>query len=302
MASNPPPASPTPALPTCPTCPDLPNFAEQPYVETDRNRGHPAVASDYAVGAEGFSLFTTDFPPDEFAARRAVVYDKIGNKAMAVLRGEPSPAGYTRFRQSNEFYYLTGIEVPRAYVLLDGSTRRTSLYLPKRNARREASEGKSSRPTTPTKFSASAGSMQSSDRLARRASRWRVVAGRAPALHAFSPAESTAMSRDLAQRAITDRAADPFDAAPSREAQLVQTLRTRFPAFEIRDLSPTLDAMRLIKSPRERALITKATRLSGLALMEAMRSTEPGIYEYELDAMASTSSTVMAHRATRITR
>ena len=52
---------------------------------------------------EGFSLFTTDFPPEEFAARRAVVYDKIGNKAMAVLRGEPSPAGYTRFRQSNEF-------------------------------------------------------------------------------------------------------------------------------------------------------------------------------------------------------
>ncbi|HEX8566044.1 MAG TPA: M24 family metallopeptidase [Pyrinomonadaceae bacterium] len=44
--------------------------------------------------------------------------------------------------------------------------------------------------------------------------------------------------------------------------------------------------MRLIKSPREIALITKATRLSGLALMEAMRSTVPGITEYELDAMA----------------
>jgi Xaa-Pro aminopeptidase len=44
--------------------------------------------------------------------------------------------------------------------------------------------------------------------------------------------------------------------------------------------------MRLIKSQREIALITKATRLSGLALMEAMRSTVPGITEYELDAMA----------------
>src|SRR6185369_13030631 len=66
----------------------------------------------------------------------------------------------------------------------------------------------------------------------------------------------------------------------------VQTLRARFPVIEIKDLSPTLDRLRLIKSPREIALIGRATRLSGLALMEAMRSTEPGIYEHELDAMA----------------
>jgi Xaa-Pro aminopeptidase len=33
-------------------------------------------------------------------------------------------------------------------------------------------------------------------------------------------------------------------------------------------------------------MIEKATRLSGLALMEAMRSTVPNIYEYELDAVA----------------
>ena len=51
-------------------------------------------------------------------------------------------------------------------------------------------------------------------------------------------------------------------------------------------MTPTLDRLRLIKSPREIALIKKATRLSGLALMEAMRSTEPEIQESELDAVA----------------
>jgi Xaa-Pro aminopeptidase len=56
--------------------------------------------------------------------------------------------------------------------------------------------------------------------------------------------------------------------------------------IEVKDLSPTLDQLRLIKSPHEIALLRKATRLSGLALMEAMRSTQPGIKEYELDAMA----------------
>src|SRR5262249_32125219 len=80
--------------------------------------------------------------------------------------------------------------------------------------------------------------------------------------------------------------ADPFDGGPSREGWFAQTLRTRFPQIEVKDLSPTLDQLRLIKSPREIALIRKATRLSGLALMEAMRSTQPGIQEYELDGMA----------------
>jgi hypothetical protein len=47
---------------------------------------------------EGFSFFTTDFPPEEFAARRAAVYDAIGKGAVAILQGAPTPEGYTRFR------------------------------------------------------------------------------------------------------------------------------------------------------------------------------------------------------------
>src|SRR6185503_14160907 len=85
---------------------------------------------------------TKDFPPEEFGARRMKVYEAIGAKAVAVLQGAPSPDGYTRFRQSNDFYYLSGVEVPHAYLLLDGSTKKTTLYLPNRHAARETAEGK----------------------------------------------------------------------------------------------------------------------------------------------------------------
>jgi Xaa-Pro aminopeptidase len=44
--------------------------------------------------------------------------------------------------------------------------------------------------------------------------------------------------------------------------------------------------MRLIKSPHELELIRKATELSGIALLEAMRSTQPGMMEYEIEAVA----------------
>ena len=45
------------------------------------------------LAQEGFPLFTTDFPPEEFAARRAKVYEAIGADAFAVVQGAPSPAG-----------------------------------------------------------------------------------------------------------------------------------------------------------------------------------------------------------------
>jgi Xaa-Pro aminopeptidase len=93
------------------------------------------------------------------------------------------------------------------------------------------------------------------------------------------------MSRDLALRSIAEVGSDPFDGMPSREGRFVELVRERFPVFEIRDLSPTLDDLRLIKSPRELVMLRNASKLAGLAILEGMRSTRPGQYEHELDAV-----------------
>tara|TARA_B110000263_G_scaffold63849_1_gene55020 strand:- start:18 stop:644 length:627 start_codon:yes stop_codon:yes gene_type:complete len=66
----------------------------------------------------------------------------------------------------------------------------------------------------------------------------------------------------------------------------MKLIKDRTPKFEMRDLSPILDEMRMVKDPKEIDLIRKATQISGLAIMEAMRSTKPGVYEYQLDAAA----------------
>lgn len=236
----------------------------------------------------GFSPFRTDFPPEEFASRRAKIFDAIGPTAIAVLQGAPSPAGYTRFRQSNEFYYVCGIEVPHAYVLLDGASKRTLLYLPHRNAGRERGEGRvlSAEDADEVKKLSGVDDVFGIDLLAEHLARYARGGGMRTIFTPFSPAEGTAMSRDLAVRVIGDYAADPFDGRGSREGAFIQSIKVRFPQFAVDDLTPTLDQLRLIKSPREIALIEKATRLSGLGLLEGMRSTVPDIYEYELDAVA----------------
>ena len=241
-----------------------------------------------ATSAQDVPLFTTDFPPEEFQARRDEVFDAIGENAVAIVQGAPSPVGYVRFRQSNSFYYLTGIETPHAYLMLDGTRRQARLYLPHRNPRRESAEGKllSAEDDALTRELSGVDAVHGVDLLSEHLARF-AWGQRVPTLYTpFKPAEGAATSRDLATRAASDIANDPWDGRPSRGARFLARIRERFPQFPIEDLSGILDQLRLVKSPREIELIRKATRLSGLALMEAMRSTKPGMMEYELDALA----------------
>ena len=247
-----------------------------------------SVALALSVVAQDIPLFTSDFPPEEFAQRRARIYEAIGSNAIAILQGAPSPQGYTRFRQYNEFYYICGVEVPHAYILLDGSQKRATLYLPHRNEGRERSEGKllSAEDEELIKKLTGVEAVAATDMLAEHLTRSARSSSMKTLYTPFAPPEGFAMSRDLAMRYNADVASDPFDARVSREGNFLSLLETRFPMLEVENLTPILDNLRMIKSPRELTLIRKATRLSGLALIEGMRSTVPGIMEYELDAMA----------------
>ena len=240
------------------------------------------------VAQDGMPLFTEDFPPSEFADRRNKVFDAIGAESIVVLQGEPTQRGYTRFRQSNEFYYLTGIEIPHAYLLMDGSSRRSTIFLPHRNRGRERSEGKilSAEDTELVTELSGLDAVGAVEDLATNLSRYGRRGTQTTLYTLFAPAEGMSESRDLGMRRVADAASDPWDGVPSREARFVNMLGDRFPSFEIESLNPILDELRLIKSQREIAILRQAARLSGLGLMEAMRSVEPGQKEKELDAVA----------------
>jgi Xaa-Pro aminopeptidase len=81
------------------------------------------------------------------------------------------------------------------------------------------------------------------------------------------------------------RKADPWDQRPSREEWFMTRLKEKAPGITFQNVDPILDTMRTIKSPREIALLRESSRIAGLAMMEAMRSAEPGMYEYEIEAL-----------------
>lgn len=239
------------------------------------------------ASAQPHGIEQTDFPASEFGARRAKVFDAIGRN-LALIPGASAIDSPQIFRQSNEFYYLTGIESANSYLLLDGRTRRTTVYLQHRNPAWERQVGSivAAEDAAIVKDRTGVDDVHGVEMLARHLAPIQTHHP-VPALYVpFSPQENANGSRDEMLRQIGESAADPWDGRPSRNGRLLTLLRERFPTFELKDLTPILDPIRFIKSPREISLIRRASQIAGLALIEAIRSTRPGVYEYQLDAAA----------------
>jgi Xaa-Pro aminopeptidase len=248
-------------------------------------------------GTASAQYYQTDFPAEEFRERHQKVLAAIGAGSVAVVQGVGQTEGFTLPRQDNSFYYLSGIETPGAYLLLDGRTKKATIYLPARNPRLEAAEGRvlSAEDVDLVKRVSGADDVKPLTDMV--ATNWPVIAedggrggqrgGAAAAVYAeFSPPENQGQSRGELAAAETARANDFWDGAASRQRRFVDLLRSRHPRAEVRNLNPILDDLRSVKSPREIAMIRRASQIAGLALMEAMRSTEPGVTEYQLDAAA----------------
>lgn len=243
----------------------------------------------YPAFAQENYHYQTDFSKDDFGLRRTKIYEAIGSNAIALIQGSSGIPGFSVFRQSNTFYYLTGLETAHAYLLLNGKNKRATLYLPHRDEGTERGQGKvlSAEDNDLVKQLTGVDAVKGIEYLSSDLIGTGLIRPPAPWLYTpLSPAENGNDSRDELLASQARSSSDPWEGEPSRESLFVNKLRERVPQFEIHDLSPILDTMRLIKSQKEIEVIRKATQIAGMAIIEAMRSTQSGLYEYQLDAAA----------------
>ena len=233
--------------------------------------------------AQGQQGFTDAFPPAEFAARRARVMSSIGD-GVAILQGTTERRGESPLRQSNQFFYLTGVVEPRALLLIDGRARRSTLFLIPRTAARERAIGPY------LDVGDSSARVTGLDAIVPRDSFTAVVARVAAERRVvFTPQRPEVLGSESAgdvQAHVRATKTDPWDGHTTREDAFLVHLKAVASESEVRDLDPIVDSLRAVKSPREITVIRDATRLAGLGIMEAMRDAEPGMYEYELEASA----------------
>ena len=224
------------------------------------------------------------FPAEEYAARRARVMAGIGDGAAIVL-GATEPPGEMPFRQNSQCFYLSGVVEPRAVLIVDGRTRRTTVFLQPADPRRDTSMfGPALAPGPDTarelgvddvlplaEFTAAMNALTTARRTI-------YTPFAAEVLGSQSQGDPTRMWRANRE--------DPWDGRDSREATFVARLKAAAPSLDVRDLDPVVNALRAVKSPREIALLREATRIAGEGIVAAMRASRPGLHEYELQAEA----------------
>ena len=238
------------------------------------------LAGVFATVSAQPPLFSTALPKEEFAARRAKVLQKIGD-GVAIIQGATETSAYEKFRQSNQFYYLTGVATPRAILAIDGRTKISTLYLPPNNPQMERSEGPLLGPGPAAEQLSGIEQVRPRGEFDGFAA---TLGGRT--IYTTVRGETTLMGTpDRAGSHARAKAADPWDLPGSREAFFKSRLTEKAPGARFENLDDVLDELRMIKSPREIALLKESTRIAGLALMEGMRSAEPGMYEYEIEAI-----------------
>jgi Xaa-Pro aminopeptidase len=219
-------------------------------------------------------------PVSEYRSRRARIFETLGDGEVALLQGGPLQRSHDRFRQTNDFRYLCNAEVPHAYLLLDGRDGTTHLFLPSRPHSGSSREEPLLGSHDPEAAMAATG-VDAVHPLAALTTSLERVGEIATPLRQGAGAFA---SWDTLQRSQQERFGDPWDGRPDRMRWFVQLLRERCPAAEIRDLAPTLDKLRLIKSESEIELMRRSGSLSAHGIVAAMRATKPGAVEYHLDA------------------
>ncbi len=210
-------------------------------------------------------------PSEEYKARRAKLRAAIDSPLVIFgYTGHEDTSEVAVFYQEPYFYYLSGHDEPgAALVLLPAAPNAKAsdgpqeiLYLPARNLDEEKWEGPKLGPDDPD-IAAKTG------------------------FQSVEPFDN--LKTDLARLAKNYSTFYTLIAPPDEDGyphftKMNEWLRDALPHSMLRDITPTLDAMRQVKSPGELALMQKAIDLSIDAHLYAMRTMRPGLFEYQIAA------------------
>jgi Xaa-Pro aminopeptidase len=170
---------------------------------------------------------------------------------------------------------------------MDGATGEAHLFLPPLTAAQIRYEGPSwlERPDAATTYEfASIQPLPDLDEfLALRSSE----AGADLTWGRLSARDTVNNSRTDTELATARRLSNPFAQHPTEDASHAAALRARFPSDALQDVTPHLDRLRLIKTPREIEILRYNARISAEALRRAIEVSGPGRFEYELEAAAT---------------
>jgi Xaa-Pro aminopeptidase len=231
------------------------------------------VAAALALPVASTNDKLANIPKPEYRARRQKLLEQIKDGVVVLIGAREEDLGEVgRFRQHNDFMYLTGVQTPAAYLILvpagtvAGKPSSETVFIPARNIQHEQWTGAQIGPGEEAQRLFGLGEVAASasfkDRLAQLLA---PVEGKpSPKIYTVIP---MGPGSDV-----------------SRESRFVEMLRQTFPNNQIGDVSRIIAEMRKVKSPAEIELLQKAVDISNEGHREIVRAIKPGAYEYEAQA------------------
>ncbi|MCK9408346.1 MAG: aminopeptidase P N-terminal domain-containing protein [Bacteriovoracaceae bacterium] len=221
--------------------------------------------------------------PAEYKMRRDSVMKMIGLDAAAVFYSSPErmrngDVDYL-YRQADNFYYLTGFTEPNAMLVLSPKgirvkvndstliTTNEALFVQSKNLQAEAWTGR--------RYGTDGAMQMIGVQTALNNERFKSV---------FQQVMYSGIKYLYAQP-VTSDVTGPLKDLLSPIISYVDNAKRYNSKIELRDPNAMVHTMRIIKSKPEIAMLRKASEISAIAHNQAMSSVEPGMFEYEVQAL-----------------
>jgi Xaa-Pro aminopeptidase len=231
------------------------------------------LASAVALFAQ-ISPGITDEDRAEFARHRAALFAQLGDETAIFFGAYRSFGG--RFQQDSNFWYLTGVEIPMAALILDGRKDTAVLFLaPERIGRDAIYNGPTIGPGPGAVATFGIADVRPIDQL--QAALKELVPEKAAICTALRPEYPP----------FGPIASLPWSATPSQNKLVQDWLQQVLPGHEIKDISADINDLRRVKTPWEIARMEEAMRIAGEAHVAAMKATHPGISEAEIEGICA---------------
>ena len=191
-------------------------------------------------------------PLSEYAARRTRVAEQIKGSVL-ILFGQPD-SEFVKFKQTDNFYYLTGFNEPDAVLVINatGDRPEETLFIPPRNASEERWTGATMSP------------------------------GAEGQKETGIAAVKILAELNSAGPALLQRGVKVF--TETSDQRSVSRLRALASSAQPLDVAPMMAALRIRKSPTEIALIEKTVDITVAGQKAAAKAIAPGVWEYQVEA------------------
>lgn len=222
---------------------------------------------------------TLPFSKEELGSRRANLLRVLQEDEKSGIVLIPARNGTSHgdtFRQLDDFYYFTGLELPNSMLVIDLENETSTIYSPGRDARFESASRPNDFPGRPLATDQRISTAAGIDIL------------NIDDLRTFLKIEARKRQTVLlntGRSAATYPISQNYITSPSVAEMLVLSLEWNHAGFSYENIYNSIAKVRMIKSPAEIELLRKAVSITVEGIKTSARTIKPGIDERYLEGI-----------------